>query len=323
MDTAIVGRKQFSRFGLGAFTILAVASALQIGLAVLLRYVAPDWQETSWLVWLCTFAPMYLVAVPLGLWIIRNAPALPRQSQSLSFGKFLVVLLISFFMMYAGNLAGTLLTTILNAILGAEPINPVMAYAMDGSLVLKILCMVILAPMIEEYIFRKQLIDRMNAYGEKLAVVTSAMMFALFHGNLSQMFYAFALGLVFGYVYLRTGKLRYSIILHMVINFMGGVIAPAVLELADLEAMTTLDPTDLAAFAAYLPKLLPLMGYGMLMMGLAVTGLVFFCIRCRKLRFDPAPMELPKGTRFRTVYLNIGMLLLIAACVALIVLTFL
>ena len=43
--------------------------------------------------------------------------------------------------------------------------------------------------------------------------------------NLFQFFYAFLLGLMFGYVYTRTSKLRYSTAMHMIINFNGGVLA--------------------------------------------------------------------------------------------------
>ena len=67
---------------------------------------------------------------------------------------------------------------------------------------------------LEEFIFRKMVIDRIWQYGEKIAVVTSALIFALFHINLFQFFYALGIGLIFAYVYLRTGKLRYTIIMH-------------------------------------------------------------------------------------------------------------
>ena len=177
--------------------------------------------------------------------------------------------------------------------------------------------MVILAPVIEEYIFRKQLIDRMHIYGEKLAVITSALMFGLFHGNLSQLFYAFALGLVFGYVYLKTGKLRYSIGLHMLINLIGSVIGPLFLEkIAVLDTMETL---DLAALEPIMPWLIGFGAYVVVLIGLAIAGLVLLCINKRRVSFAPSEMELPKGSRFKTAYVNVGMILLALGCLALIV----
>ena len=58
----------------------------------------------------------------------------------------------------------------------------------------------------------------MRRYGEKTAIVFSALAFALFHMNLFQFFYAFGLGLIFGYVYTRTSRLRYSVLMHMLID---------------------------------------------------------------------------------------------------------
>lgn len=298
-------RRLFSRIGIGAFTILALGTALQAGAAVLALVLWPGQEQPGWAMWLVTFLPLYAVAIPVGLAILRRAPAAPPEKRGVTAGQAVTALLVSLFMMYAGNLAGNLITAVLQALLGAEAANPILTYAMDGSVVSKIAVMVIAAPLIEEYLFRKTLIDRMRPYGEKLAVVTSAAVFGLFHGNLGQLFYAAALGLVFGYVYLRTGRLRYSVALHMFINLLGSVAAPAILESAGPDGTGW-------ALAAY--------SYGM--MALALAGLVLLCVRGRDIRFAPAERELPRGSRFRTVCLNPGMLLFFALCLVSIALTF-
>ena len=53
--------------------------------------------------------------------------------------------------------------------------------------------------------------------------------------------------------------------------------------------------------------------------GLAIAGLVLLCLNKRKVSFAPAEMELPKGTRIKTAYVNAGMILLTIGCMALIV----
>lgn len=313
--------KHFSRLGLGAFVILAAGSVLQLLAGVLAELLWPQWMSSSWGMWLVAYVPLYLIAVPLGLWIFRAVPARVPERAAVKPGRFAVAAIISIFMMYAGNLVGTLVTTLLQGLSPLSAANPVESMVTDTALLPRALFVVVLAPIIEEYIFRKQLIDRMRNYGEKLAVITSALMFGLFHGNLSQLFYAFALGLVFGYVYVRSGKLRYSIALHMFINFLGGVLAPFLLEkLAVLDAMQALDEAALMELA---PWLLAFLGYAFTLVGLAVAGLVLLCINARKLTFTPAELELPKKQRFRTVWVNAGMLLLLAACLALIVLSLL
>ena len=310
-------KKHFSRLGLGTFVILGLGSIVQILAMGVVDTVWPQWMENSWGMWLITFVPLYLIAVPVGLLLLRKVPVKPLEKHDLKPGRYIVSAIICIFMMYAGNILGTIVTALLQLLPGISAGNPVLGFATDNALLPKVLFMVILAPVIEEYIFRKQLIDRMHIYGEKLAVITSALMFGLFHGNLSQLFYAFTLGLVFGYVYLKTGKLRYSIGLHMLINFIGSVVGPFFLE--KLAVLDTMETMDLAALEPILPWLLGFGAYVLLLIGLAVTGLVLLCINKRRVSFAPAELELPKESRFRTVYVNAGMILLVLSCAALII----
>ena len=115
-----------------------------------------------------------------------------------------------------------------------------MDYVM-GNPLYSILVMVILAPVLEEYIFRKLLIDRLSKYGELTAMLFSATVFGLFHMNFFQFFYAFGLGLLFAYIYTRTRNLLYPVLLHMIINFQGSVLAPWLLSSVDLELITALE----------------------------------------------------------------------------------
>lgn len=310
-------KNHFSRLGLSAFVILGLGTAVQILAIGVANNVWPQWLENSWGMWLLTFAPLYLIAVPVGLLLLRKVPVKPLEKHDLKPGRYIVSAIICIFMMYAGNILGTIITALLQLLPGISAGNPVLGYATNNALLPKVLFMVILAPVIEEYIFRKQLIDRMHIYGEKLAVFTSALMFGLFHGNLSQFFYAFALGLVFGYVYLKTGKLRYSIGLHMLINFIGSVVGPFFLE--KLAVLDTMETMDLAALEPILPWLLGFGAYVLVLIGLAITGLVLLCINKRRVSFATAELELPKESRFKTVYMNAGMILLVIGCMALII----
>ena len=331
-------RRVFSRLGCSAAMILLVASVLQIALVALVNAVAPEFYSLGWAAWVLSFAPLYLVAVPVGLLIARKAPALPPEGEGMTAGRYVGILFISVFLLTAGNLVGVLAQMLLSGLTGTLPTNPIESFAMDDSLFLRILFMVILAPLIEEFIFRKTLIDRMRPYGEKLAVVTSALMFGLFHGNLSQMFYAFTLGLVLGYVYQRTGKLRYSVGIHMLVNFFGGVVStelarramPALEGLEDFSG--SLDLSNMADVAEMLehvdlssllsPWLIGLGLYEILSLVCAVVGLVLLIVRSRRVTFRPMPQELPRSAHFRTAWLNPGMLVFVAVCLLSVVFTF-
>jgi membrane protease YdiL (CAAX protease family) len=78
------------------------------------------------------------------------------------------------------------------------------------------------APVCEELFFRGFLFRRLAAdpslSGMKITVLTSAA-FALFHGNMAQIPYALCAGFILGYLRLRTGSVKTTIILHMVYNF--------------------------------------------------------------------------------------------------------
>ena len=316
-----LARKRFSRLGFGMFTILIVASAVQVLLGVVVDRLQPAWADAPWMIWAVTFAPIYCIAVPIGLLIMRSVPRSEMPKRGLKPAQYLSAFVISIFMMYAGNIIGAVINAAVANVTDTTTVNPIESYAMDDSVLLKVLFMVILAPVIEEFIFRRTLIGRMRPYGERLAIVTSALMFGLFHGNLSQFFYAFTLGLVFGAVYLLTGKLRYTIGLHMFINFLGGVFGPWLVERAgsgaDADVLDELASGELPDLSAIVtPGAVGLGIYAIVMIAAAIVGLILLCKTVRRLRFDPAPEELPRGKRFSTVWLNAGMILFVLGCLA-------
>ena len=156
----------------------------------------------------------------------------------------------------------------------------------------------------------------------------SALTFGLFHMNLFQFFYAFGLGLLFAYIYMRTGRLRYPVLLHGIVNFLGSVVAPFILSLVNLEALTNMDPNATAEqimvqHGDMLPGLMVYMLYAMLLIGLAITGLVLLILKCRKLVWKPADTQLPKGMGVKIAYLNTGMIVYVLLCVSIIVLSLL
>ena len=318
-------RKIFSRIGLAFCAILVLATALQL-LWVLIPtaiWGENNWAtDSSWGLWIGTFVPLYCIAIPVGLLILKKLPAQPPQDKKWKFSAFLVVFPICVFLMLTGSLIGSMLSAALS---GGTAENALDSYAMDQN-PLKILVMVILAPILEEYICRKQIIDRIGQYGEKTAIFFSAMVFGLMHQNLFQFFYAFALGLVFGYIYTRTGRLRYTIILHSIVNFMGAVIAPWILSLVDMDAMVNLNPTlpaEQLAVVEYLVGLLVAGGYLLFYLLAAMAGFVLLIIFSFQLEFKETASPLPKGTAFKTAYLNVGMLLYILICTGVTVLALL
>lgn len=75
----------------------------------------------------------------------------------------------------------------------------------------------ILAPISEELIFRGYILQSLRPYGKKFAIVLSAFLFGIFHGNLLQTPYAFLMGLVLGYVTVEY-HIGWAVALHVFNN---------------------------------------------------------------------------------------------------------
>ena len=82
-----------------------------------------------------------------------------------------------------------------------------------------ILSVVVCAPILEEILFRGLIFESCRErFGSGVAVLVSALLFGLVHGVPVQIINAFVVGLIFGYIYLRTGSLLSVILLHVVNN---------------------------------------------------------------------------------------------------------
>ena len=85
------------------------------------------------------------------------------------------------------------------------------------------------APLFEELVFRGLLMRSIEPYGQRLAIVLSALLFGLYHGNPVQTPYAFLVGLVLGYVAMEYSML-WSIVLHILNNMVLGDLLPMALK---------------------------------------------------------------------------------------------
>ncbi len=81
----------------------------------------------------------------------------------------------------------------------------------------------IVPPLIEEFALRGVLMQSLRKYGDAFAIVTSAFVFGVFHGNAVQMPFAFLCGLVIGYAVIATESLWTGVIIHGLMNAMSGV----------------------------------------------------------------------------------------------------
>ena len=100
----------------------------------------------------------------------------------------------------------------------------------SASPVVIIICVAVIAPVMEELLLRKVLLERLLPYGKVPAILISSVMFGLFHANFEQMFYTILLAFVCSNIVIQTGKVRNAVFIHMAYNMWGSVVAPQMLK---------------------------------------------------------------------------------------------
>ena len=184
-----------------------------------------------------------------------------------------------------------------------------------------------LAPIMEEFMFRKMIVDHTMQYGKGISILLSGLMFGLFHGNLNQCVYAFSIGCFLAFIYVRTGNLKITISMHMFFNFMGGFVATNLLRYLHLdEYMAALESgSDVGAAMSVIGDNLLAWGcyllFVLFVFGTTITGVVLFIVFACQKRFrltEDSPNALAKGKRLSAVVLNPGMLIYILFWVSMI-----
>lgn len=305
-------KQSFSRVGWTFFTMLGSANLVQLLLLKLGARYAPQLVSSDWATWFLSLLPLYLIALPLGWLILRRLPASAPAENPLSAGHLMMFFVMCIAVMYLGNLIGVALNMGIAEARGSSYDNPIEDLLSGTNVWASLVSVVLIAPVMEEFIFRKLLCDRIRAYGERTAVLVSGLVFGLFHGNLYQFFYAFGIGAVFAYIYLRTGRVRYTMLLHAGINFLGGVLPEIVFSQVNLEEVSELAsaaPEKLLSYLhAHLAGMLALGVYGITMLALFILGIVFLLMRRKEALLLPAEKQLPKRGRVGVIFGNAGMI---------------
>ena len=157
--------------------------------------------------WAASVLGAYGLGIPAACLVLRGTAAPPAPARRpLGPVRFAALWAGSVGLACLANGATLLLTGLLGRLRGAAVVNPVESIGLYP-LPFQLLLAGLIAPAAEELLFRRLLLRRLRPYGERFALVASALCFGLFHGNLNQFFYAFLLGLVLAELALSTGCL--------------------------------------------------------------------------------------------------------------------
>lgn len=84
--------------------------------------------------------------------------------------------------------------------------------------IILVLYVVILAPILEEIMFRGIALNCLAPVNRTFALIASSLLFGLMHCNFNQIFNGFLIGMVFGYIALKCGSIVPAIICHIFAN---------------------------------------------------------------------------------------------------------
>lgn len=98
-----------------------------------------------------------------------------------------------------------------------ETLNQALSFTNNYEYVLMILSVVIIAPILEEYLFRGILFGELKK-SPKAKIIIMALTFAIYHLNLIQGLNTLFIGLVLGYIYYYRRNIKEVILVHMVNN---------------------------------------------------------------------------------------------------------
>ncbi len=158
------------------------------------------------------------IPVLVGWFLFRKSDVtiLPRQKTDLSLGMGL--LLLGLGMMVIANMIGSYILMLLESVGISAGDMPEMQDGTVPTLLLNIVTVGILPGVLEELLFRGVVLQGLRPAGDGVALVFSSLMFGMMHGTLYQIPFAFILGLVFGYIVLKTGNILWTMLLHAVNN---------------------------------------------------------------------------------------------------------
>ncbi len=294
-------RRQVSVVALAVIFITFATAVAQLIPIFLIRALAPEWESADWYLITVSTLPMYLVAMPLSLILFRFAKPRRPAGARMGLGAWPGALVICFALTYIGNYLGTFVNLILEMITGKPPVNNIEQLTSATPFWANLLFVGILAPIMEEIFYRKLVIDRLLPLGELPAILISGLLFGLIHGNFGQFFYAAMMGIVFGFLYVRTGRLRYTVSLHMAINLWGGVYASEMLRRLDLDALGA----DAIAYITEhpIPVLMLLVYFGFMLLCFALAPIAAVLLR-RHIRLQKAEAPLSRREWCRVLLCN-------------------
>ena len=259
---------------------------------------------------------------------LKDIPAMKIEKRKMKIGQLLLLIMMMYGLSQIGSMMGLPVHLALSWVeyrkaTGTDIASSVM---LSSNTIVNIITVGILPAIFEELLFRKFLIDRTIRYGEFISCAMSGIMFGLWHGNFQQFFFTFFMGILFAFVYIRTGNIIYTMIMHASMNLVTTTVTLQLLTKM-MEAMGMNYKTGVVemldgeeVIKALIPIMLLMLLWIALLSSFQIVGFIMLIVKRKNFKLvtmpgEPARKELIKKlthSPFMWVFFTFALLLFVS-----------
>lgn len=190
--------------------------------------------------------PGYMVAFPAFYYICKRIRRTPPEQHKMTLGQFMSCIFMNQGILLVGFIIGTVIYGMFLFKMSDVGTNRLREAMSNAELLWRILTVGVVTPIFEELVFRKLFIDRVHIYGEGMAILASGLLYALYQGDFTRFFFSVGLGAFFAYIYIRTGKIWYTMIFRMISELSLTIAMFVLSNRIDYEALSKISSMNVA-----------------------------------------------------------------------------
>ena len=201
---------------------------------------------------------LYVIGLFLFMFVIKDIDSQKYQKNKISFKT----IIFSFLLQCTAMLVLIILVNVL-LLLGVNQTST----DINSTSPAMIFMLLIFNPILEEFVFRKLIADKLLKYGEAFYILVSSYCFAILHGvslGFVNIVYTFILGLIWSYLLVKTGSFLLVVFMHAISNLFNAIIIQILLNISI--------------------KMVSI--YMMIILLLGIIGLILFVINRKKIIVD-------------------------------------
>lgn len=210
-------------------------------------------------------------------------------------GKLMVFAVpLGFFVCLAGNYISSIFVNIMSDI-GFSLSSPDFDVPSDiPGRIVYLVSIAVVPALVEEFAIRGAVLQPLRRYGDKFAIIASAIIFAVLHGNLIQAPFALIAGIALGYAVCITNSIWTGVLIHFCNNLYSVIIEFLIEDIADEQLLNRI--YIIAMIALY---------------AVSILGSVIFVIVKGKRKLMPSFTLISDGQKMKSFLINLPMVIAI------------